>query len=205
MNYRGNLLIRSIKVQTMSSHHIVREKQEPALLILGLDNFSDELLGQLLEWSPTVIVTEPIAEKLNAYGIKIDWVIADDTTDDIQSDIKFLRLKDDSLIKTAFGFLIVNNYSAVNIVTDELEIADYFPYWDKINVVIFNNYKKIYAVNSGFSKWKPAGELIELFNSPQKLELIGLEKVRENHFITTADGIFSIKFDAAFLFVAESL
>jgi thiamine pyrophosphokinase len=61
----------------MSSHHIVREKQEPALLVLGMDNFSDELLGQLLEWSPTVIATEIMAEKLNANGIKIDCVIVD--------------------------------------------------------------------------------------------------------------------------------
>ncbi len=60
----------------MSSHHIVREKQEPALLVLGLDSFSDELLGQLLEWSPTVIVTELTAERINAYGIKIDWIIS---------------------------------------------------------------------------------------------------------------------------------
>ena len=189
----------------MSSHHIVREKQEPALLILGLDNFSDELLGQLLEWSPTVIVTEPIAEKLNAYGIKIDWVIAGNVTDDIQSDIKFLQLKDDSLIQTVFEFLIANNYSAVNIVTDELDINDYRPYWDKINLVIFNNYKKIYAVNSGFSKWKPAGEFIAFFDRPKGLEIIGLEKIREKHFTTTADGIFSIKFDVPFLFIAESL
>ena len=56
----------------MSSHHVVREKQEPALLVLGLDGFDDELLGQLLEWSPTVITTQQIAERLNAYGIKID-------------------------------------------------------------------------------------------------------------------------------------
>jgi thiamine pyrophosphokinase len=189
----------------MSSHHIVREKQEPALLILGLDNFSDELLGQLLEWSPTVMVTEPMAEKLNAYGIKIDWVIAGSVTADIQSDIKFLQLKDDSLIKTAFEFLIANNYSAVNIVTDELDINDYIPYWDKMNLVIFNDYKKIYAVSPGFSKWKPAGELIELLTTPKGLHVIGLETVQKNHFTTTADGIFSIKFDETFLFIAESL
>ena len=57
----------------MSSHHIVREKQEPALLVLGLDNFPDELLGQLLEWSPTVITTSQTAEKLVVNGTKIDW------------------------------------------------------------------------------------------------------------------------------------
>ncbi|MFD2144372.1 hypothetical protein [Mucilaginibacter antarcticus] len=39
----------------MSSHHIVREKQEPALLVLGLDGFDEEQLGQLLEWSPTLM------------------------------------------------------------------------------------------------------------------------------------------------------
>ncbi|RZK41505.1 MAG: thiamine pyrophosphokinase, partial [Pedobacter sp.] len=40
----------------MSSHHIVREKQEPALYIHQLGNFDEEKLGQLLEWSPTVLV-----------------------------------------------------------------------------------------------------------------------------------------------------
>ncbi len=189
----------------MSSHHIVREKQEPALLILGLDNFSDELLGQLLEWSPTVMVTELIAEKLNAYGIKIDWVIADCATDEIQSDTKLLLLKYNSLIKTAFEFLVANNYSAVNVVTDKLDLNDYLPYRDKINLVIFYNYKKIYAVNSGFSKWKPKGEPVELFASPKDLQTIGLENIGENHLTTTADGIFSINFDEPFLFIAESL
>ena len=55
----------------MSSHHIVREKQEPALLVLGLDSFPAELLGQLLEWNPTVIATQLTAKSLNDYGIKI--------------------------------------------------------------------------------------------------------------------------------------
>jgi len=55
----------------MSSHHVVREKQEPALLVLGLGNFPDELLGQLLEWSPTVIATPQTAEELVVKGIKV--------------------------------------------------------------------------------------------------------------------------------------
>ncbi len=72
----------------MSSHHIVREKQEPALLVLGLDNFPNELLGQLLEWSPTVITTSQTAEKLIVNGIKIDWIITDGDEDISQSDVK---------------------------------------------------------------------------------------------------------------------
>jgi len=59
----------------MSSHHIVREKQEPALLILELGLFEEEHLGQLLEWSPTVLVNDASAEKLHSLGIKFDMLL----------------------------------------------------------------------------------------------------------------------------------
>ena len=37
----------------MSSHHIVRDDQEPALIITnGASCSEEELIGQLLEWSP---------------------------------------------------------------------------------------------------------------------------------------------------------
>jgi thiamine pyrophosphokinase len=188
----------------MSSHHIVREKQEPALLVLGMDNFSDELLGQLLEWSPTVIVTETMAEKLNAAGIKVDWVIAD-IDNDIQSDINYLPLNDSSVIKTAFNFLTANNYPAVNVVTDELDITDYLPSWAQINLVIFHGHQKTYAVNSGFSKWKPAEEIINLLTNTENLRVTGLERINETSFKTTADGIFSIQFDGPFILIGETV
>ena len=39
----------------MSSHHIVRERQEPALLITDVYSIDPELVGQLLEWSLSLI------------------------------------------------------------------------------------------------------------------------------------------------------
>src|ERR1022692_4672005 len=104
----------------MSSHHIVREKQEPALLLLGLDNFADELLGQLLEWSPTVITTPQTAEKLIVYGIKIDWIITNEESDVPQSDVKLMSSGDGNLTDAALKYLSTNEYQSVNIVTDEL-------------------------------------------------------------------------------------
>ena len=59
----------------MSSHHIIREKQEPALLIVDLLDFDLENLGQLLEWSPTVIVLKDAVEKVYSLGLKIDVII----------------------------------------------------------------------------------------------------------------------------------
>src|ERR1700744_5578676 len=108
----------------MSSHHVVREKQEPALLLLSMDTFSDEHLGQLLEWSPTVIATELMAEKLNSEGIKVDWILTDNEPD-IQSDAKRLALNGKSAVKAAMDFLTANGYPSVNIVTDEVNLSDY--------------------------------------------------------------------------------
>ena len=42
----------------MSSHHIVRDDQEPALIIANGEACSMELLNQLLEWNPLVIVLD---------------------------------------------------------------------------------------------------------------------------------------------------
>ncbi len=189
----------------MSSHHVIREKQEPALLVLGMDNFSDEFLGQLLEWSPTVMVTPLIGEKLNAYGIKIDWVIADDGVDELQSDVKILAVNDDTPLLSALNFLTSNSYPAVNVVTDELDINDYLPFADKINLVIFYNNQKIYPVTSGFSKWKPVGEGIELLSITADLQTTGLNKISSTRFTTTHDGLFTLHFSGPFIFVAENL
>ncbi|MFI5136381.1 MAG: thiamine diphosphokinase [Sphingobacteriales bacterium] len=189
----------------MSSHHVVREKQEPALLVLGLDNFVDELLGQLLEWSPTVIATPQTAEKLIVKGIKIDWIITDGRDDVLQSDVKLMPCGDDNVTTAALKYLGSDEYSAVNIITDELKLKDYEPFADKINLVIFNDHKKIFAVNPGFSKWKPAGETIDLLSPAGKLEFTGLEKIEEHRYKTTDDGFFILRFDELFLFIAEDL
>src|ERR1700748_3041941 len=99
----------------MSSHHIIREKQEPALLVLGLDNFPGELLGQLLEWSPTVIATAQTAEKLVASGIKIDWMITDGNEDILQSNVKLMSAGEGNLTDAALEYLSEDQYGAVNI------------------------------------------------------------------------------------------
>jgi thiamine pyrophosphokinase len=189
----------------MSSHHVVREKQEPALLVLGLNNFPDELLGQLLEWSPTVITTPQTAEKLVTYGIKVDWIITNGTDEELQPDVKLMSCGDGNLTDAALEYLSENEFPAVNIVTDELRIADYAHFADKINLVIFNDRQKIYPVVSGFSKWKPAGEVIKLMGQTGKLTTTGLEKIAERQYKTLADGFFTLQFDCPFLFIAEEI
>jgi len=61
----------------MSSHHIVRDDQEPALIIANGEACSYELLGQLLEWSPFVIVLDSAMERALELGIKVDVLLGD--------------------------------------------------------------------------------------------------------------------------------
>ncbi|UOE49903.1 thiamine diphosphokinase [Mucilaginibacter sp. SMC90] len=189
----------------MSSHHIVREKQEPALLVLSMDTFDEEMLGQLLEWSPTVICTTNTAEKLDASGIKVDWIIGDGEAGDLQSDVKHMPLGEDNAAGAALKYLVTHNYPAVNVITDVLELKDFLFYADKINLVIFREQQKIYAVNPGFSKWKPACEFIELLSHSPGLQLSGLEAMGNNRYKTTHDGFFTLQFEQPFLFIAEDI
>jgi thiamine pyrophosphokinase len=189
----------------MSSHHIVREKQEPALLIAGLDNFPDELLGQLLEWSPTVIVTAETAERVEAYGIKIDCLVADAMPEMQQSDIKLIPNGGDDPLTTALQYLAAQGYPAVNIVTDELLLDAYAPFVAQMDVVIFYKDKKVVSVHSGFSKWKPAGDRLEILTLSHNFLYTGLSPVADNVFETTQDGFFSLSFSDPYLFIAEHL
>lgn len=189
----------------MSSHHIVREKQEPALLIAGLNNFPDELLGQLLEWSPTVIVTANTAEQVAAYGIKIDQLVADEMIDLSQSDVKLIVTGGAQPLIAALKYLVAEGYPAVNIITDELSPDDYTPFIAQMDVVIFFQDKKIISVHSGFSKWKPGGERIEILTVPHNFLYTGLSPVADSVFKTVQDGFITLQFTDAFLWIAEPL
>jgi thiamine pyrophosphokinase len=188
----------------MSSHHIVLEKQEPALLVLGLDDFSDEMLGQLLEWSPTLITTPLTAEQINSQGIKVDMIIANEADLNLQEDVKLIPAANTST-KAGLDFLLENDYKAVNIVTGKVSLDEFISYADKINLVIFSGNQKIYPVTPGFSKWKPAGENIKILSVADGLKVTGLEPVEDNSYKTTLDGFFTLDFDGAFLFIAEDI
>ncbi len=112
---------------------------------------------------------------------------------------------DDSPAEAALKYLVTHGYPAVNIVTDDLQLKEYLFFTDKIDMVIFNGNQKIYAVNSGFSKWKPAGEVIELLSGPHQFHSSGLEALEHHRYKTTHDGFFSLQFEQPFLFIAEEL
>ena len=61
----------------MSSHHFVREGQEPALIIANGAACDPERMGQLLEWNPFVLVLDGALHRVLELGIRIDAVLGD--------------------------------------------------------------------------------------------------------------------------------
>jgi thiamine pyrophosphokinase len=189
----------------MSSHHIVREKQEPALLVLSLSDFSFELLGQLLEWSPTLIAIPETAIQLHENQIKVDWLIANEPITDLQSDVKLIPVEDEKYLQTALFQLIDQGYRAVNIITNNFNADTYLPYASQIDLVIYQDEEKIYPIKAGFSKWKPAGDIIRFVTEPEGLIQTGLKALSDGCFETSADGFFTIQFNQPYVFIAEGV
>jgi hypothetical protein len=178
----------------MSSHHIIREDQEPALLIMDAKAVSMEQIQELLEWSPTVIVSERALDIVMNWGIKIDVVVAAANriaglTASLQNQFPLKLLSYNSpeeALSTAMYFLIAKKQIAVNVVTTEpLENFESFSLPD---ISVFNGDKRWSLIRQGsYEKWLPAGRTVRLYPSNNEPDLE-----------TQRDGVVIIKRDSSF-------
>lgn len=160
----------------MSSHHIVREAQEPALFIWHPQAAAAEELSQLLEWSPTVVVKEDTLEAVLEQGIKVDIVLFTPENKAVISRKAAFQLHiqlipsatSEDMLNTALRHLASQGQQAINILTADASSLDYLlpalasqrslPY-----VVVFSGLEKWSFYRSGhFSKWLPEGEEIKI-------------------------------------------
>lgn len=158
----------------MSSHHIVRDKQEPALLIANGEACQPELLGQLLEWSPTVVVLDSAIWRVLELGIKVDVLLGDfDRNLDLESiraqqyPLEIVHAPDQNKTDLDKGieYLIERGYPAVNILWATGRRADHsltnmtniVRYKDQIRIVLLDDHSRIFPLVGRFEKWYEAG------------------------------------------------
>lgn len=162
----------------MSSHHIIRDKQEPALIIANGENCSMDLLEQLLEWSPTVIVLDGALERVISLGIKVDvWLGDFDHTSVNLIDIADYPLQkihtpdqNKTDLEKAFDYLVDQGYPAVNVVWATGKRMDHtlnnfhslVRYGHELKIVFFDDYSTTYLLPNKFQKWYPAGTPLSL-------------------------------------------
>jgi thiamine pyrophosphokinase len=163
----------------MSSHHIVREGQEPALIIANGESCSFGLLEQLLEWSPYVIVLDGAINRVKELGIKIDVLLGDfDSHDHAMEQVKnqmpveivHTPDQDKTDLQKGIEFLIGKGFEAVNIVWATGRRADHtlsnmtdiVRYKKQIGIVVIDDYSRIYNLPATFEKWYAKGSNISL-------------------------------------------
>jgi thiamine pyrophosphokinase len=154
----------------MSSHHIVRDDQEPALIIANGASCSFELLGQLLEWSPIVVVLDNAIDRVLQLDIKIDVLLGDfddDFNPEIYKEKQFpLEIvhtpnQDKTDLEKAFDYLIEKGHKAVNVVWATGKRADHtitnitniVSYRNKLKIVILDDHSKVFLLPNKFEKW----------------------------------------------------
>ncbi len=219
----------------MSSHHIVREAQEPALIIANGEDCSQDLMNQLLEWSPTVMVLDGALERVLQLDIKIDIVLGDfdfQTIDTIKEKIqphcKVIHTpnQDKTDLEKGIEYLIENGHKAVNIIWATGKRSDHAinnlailaRYFNQINLVMLDNYSKIYPLKSGFAKYYAQNISLSLIPL-NKVEALKTENLvwNLNHetiefpYSTSssnrvaADGIVYIEFKSGILLMMECI
>ena len=163
----------------MSSHHIVRDDQEPALIIANGAACNRELLDELLEWSPLVIVLDSAMERVAALGIKVDVLLGDfDREFDAEYykknqypiEIVHSENQEKTDLEKAFDYLINRKINMVNVVWATGKRADHtitnltslVNYKDKLKIVILDDHSKVFLLSSKFEKWYTANTIISL-------------------------------------------
>lgn len=163
----------------MSSHHIVRDAQEPALIIANGEACSSELLGELLEWSPLVIVLDSAINRVLELGIKVDVLLGDfdrgfdaEKVQQEQYPIEIIYAPDQNKtdLEKAFDYLIGRNFPAVNVVWATGRRADHtitnitsvVRFREQLKIVILDDYSKVFLLPRIYEKWYPASTPISL-------------------------------------------
>ena len=163
----------------MSSHHIVRDDQEPALIIANGAECNLELLGQLLEWSPIVIVLDSAMDRILDLNIKVDVLLGDfdrgfdpEYYKEKQYPIEIVHTpnQDKTDLEKAFEYLIERNIPAVNVVWATGKRADHtitnitsiVQYRNQLKIVLLDDHSKIFLLPKRFEKWYTANTLLSL-------------------------------------------
>ena len=163
----------------MSSHHIVRDDQEPALIIANGASCNPELLGQLLEWSPLVVVLDSAMVRVMELDIKVDVLLGDfdrgfdpEIYKTYQYPIEIIHTPDQNKtdLEKAFDYLIERKIPAVNVVWATGRRADHTitnltnitRYRNLLKIVILDDHSKVFLLPKKFEKWYTANTPISL-------------------------------------------
>ena len=161
----------------MSSHHFVKEDQEPGLLIYNWVENASVLIEQLAQWAPKIIVHEQVLDNVLALGVKVDVVLYQSSIDLIEAKTKYqFPIK---LILFEGSFEEVLRYVQENLINRCNVISTSSSY--ELNqlqipltgLVFYNQEEFSFRIKKGFEKWLPEGITFTIIAAEKSSELEG--------------------------------
>jgi len=164
----------------MSSHHIVRDNQEPALIIANGADCSDALLQQLMEWSPFVLALDGAVHRLLERNIRFDAWLGDFDSGANADELAIAKMgdvqriwaedQDKTDLQKGIEFLITKGHKAANVVWATGKRADHTlnnfstlaSYRNQLKIVLFDDHSKVFLLPNSFKKWYPKNSIISL-------------------------------------------
>jgi len=187
----------------MSSHHIIRDEQEPPILIFQLnDNWQE--LSELLGWSPVVLIKPALKEQFDLRQTKIDGYLIKGDNHEI-SDQNFVY-SDANLVDSLLGWIEKKNYTAINLFCDHISMMELFAQLRSkhlpIPLVFFTeNGKYILKPGDVFKKWYPEKFKIAIVNDDLK-KLINLKKGKTGY-VVEKDGFAQFEVEGNVVMIKE--
>lgn len=179
----------------MSSHHIVRDNQEPALFMDSpIHNF--EWIGQLLEWSPILIVNVKYMDWIVMHDLKPDIILSETEINNEQKE----KYKSDWFpLEIAEGNISVNLISALQVknqvylnwfcLDENLKNNADFVIKNKLNYNLQTDNKRCVPVyTQKFSKWLNPG-IYTLLNNDEEFYLNSEKITSKNIDIKVAETV----------------
>ncbi|QCK13474.1 hypothetical protein [Mangrovivirga cuniculi] len=169
----------------MSSHHVIREGQEPAIYLRNSNSIILKVLHNLLEWSPYLIVNSETISFCNAHGIKPDAIV-NETTDDIDFFIEKIPYINNSTDLDRIQDWLKNKNCDQLLIFDDINELKSLISGDPLFGVIDRDIKYS-MIRDNIAKWFPEGQRLTLIKSEpeQKIEYIGLKKTNQAFLVET--------------------
>ncbi len=176
----------------MSSHHFVRDGQEPALLIMNTNGLLWGQLQSLLEWNPSVLVSSTCIDEVISWGIKVDSVLGK-----IEDGQRLLALLSDQFpltyvserekstaLSTGLCFLMEKGHMAINVIGSFDNSADTIKQLLTEqavgNIVVFDEgYRWVYCKGKTYKKWAAKGDSFQVRTKTDSIHTLSWKGLRE--------------------------
>ena len=193
----------------MSSHHVIRDEQEPPVFILSVEN-NLVSIKELLGWSPTVWVLEEHAEWVMSQNIKVDGVFTVDPSSYIPLDLQtgnyaVSKFDEENILKSILSVLGDKEFTGINVFCNKLVRENLLKTVLQKNVgipisIFVEGEITLISFKNHLKKWYPSGSRINILSGA--LQSSNMEKQLEG-FVVKEEGFIQIRSESSPIIFTE--